>query len=147
MLNQFAVDIPTLPVNQCLSHHIQYLEECSAFLKEGRAAEKGRQAFGTHKVYQETFLQIQLRPLQNLIRRTRIHGVLAYQNQFTHQRRRRTRTKHQFWIRDASPDRQPTNSVILGGGDSSKKYGADQQRRSRNFTLTNSQHQHLLVGR
>ena len=29
----------------------------------------GRQASGTHMVYRETFLQIQLRPLQHLIRR------------------------------------------------------------------------------
>ena len=28
MLNQHAVDIPTLPVNQCLSHLIQFLVEC-----------------------------------------------------------------------------------------------------------------------
>ena len=28
MLNQFAVEIPTLPVNQCLSRLIQFLEEC-----------------------------------------------------------------------------------------------------------------------
>ena len=28
MLNQYAVDIHTLPVNQCLSHLIQFLEEC-----------------------------------------------------------------------------------------------------------------------
>ena len=28
MLNQYAVDIPTLPVNQCLSHLIQFLLEC-----------------------------------------------------------------------------------------------------------------------
>ena len=28
MLNQYAVEIPTLPVNQCLSHLIQFLEEC-----------------------------------------------------------------------------------------------------------------------
>ena len=32
------------------------------------------------------------------------------------------RTKHQFRIRDASPDRQPKKSVILGEGDSSKNY-------------------------
>ena len=36
-----------------------------------------------------------------------LHGVLIYQNQFTHHRRRRVRIKHQFRIRDASPDRQP----------------------------------------
>ena len=28
MLNQYAVDNPTLPVNQCLSHLIQFLVEC-----------------------------------------------------------------------------------------------------------------------
>ena len=28
MLNQYAVDIPTLPVNLCLSHLIQFLVEC-----------------------------------------------------------------------------------------------------------------------
>ena len=28
MLNQFAVEIPTLPVDQCHSHLIQFLEEC-----------------------------------------------------------------------------------------------------------------------
>ena len=38
------------------------------------------------------------------------------------------RIKHQFRIRDASLDRQPKDSVIFSGGDSSKNYGADQQR-------------------
>ena len=28
MLNQYAVDIPTLPVNLRLSHLIRFLEEC-----------------------------------------------------------------------------------------------------------------------
>ena len=28
MLNQFAVEMPTLPVDQCHSHHIQYLKGC-----------------------------------------------------------------------------------------------------------------------
>ena len=37
--------------------------------KECRAAKMGRQAFGTHMVYRETFLQIQPRLLQHLIRR------------------------------------------------------------------------------
>ena len=68
---------------------------------------KGRQAFGTHMVFRETFLQVQPRLLQHLIRRNWIHGVLICQNKFTHHRRRRVRTKHHFRIRDASPDRQP----------------------------------------
>ena len=68
MLNQYAVDNPTLPVNQCFSH-IQILVECSAVLWECRAATMGRQAFGTHMVYRETFLQIQPSLLQHLVRR------------------------------------------------------------------------------
>ena len=32
MLNQYAVDVPTLPVNLCLSHLIQFLVECYAVL-------------------------------------------------------------------------------------------------------------------
>ena len=58
-------------------------------------------------VYRETFLQVQLRPLQHLIRRNCIHGVPEELNRFTHQQRRRMRTEHQFRIRDASLDRQP----------------------------------------
>ena len=49
------------------------------------------------------------------------------QNQFTHQWRRRMRIKHQFKIRDASPDRRPKKISHLQR-DSSKIYGADQQR-------------------
>ena len=50
------------------------------------------------------------------------------QNQFTHHRRGRVRTKHQFRIRDASPDRQPKIQSSSVEGDPSKNYGADQQR-------------------
>ena len=53
------------------------------------------------------FLQIQPRLLQHLIRENWIHVVLIYQNQSTPRRRGRMETKHQFKIRDASPDRQP----------------------------------------
>ena len=56
MLNQYALDIPTLPVNQCLSHLIQILVECSAVLWECRAAKMGRQAFwGTHGISGNVF--------------------------------------------------------------------------------------------
>ena len=61
----------------------------------------------THGFSGNTFLQIQLRLLQHLVRRNSIHGAQGCQNRFTHQRRRRMRIKHQFKIRDASPDRQP----------------------------------------
>ena len=105
MLNQYAVHIPTLPVNLCLSHLIQFLVECWPFLLECRAAKMGRQAFGTHMVYRETFLQIQPRLLQHLIRRKWIHGVLIYQN--THHHMWWVKARHQLRIRDASQDRHP----------------------------------------
>ena len=43
-----------------------------------------REGPGTHLVYRETFLQIQQRLLQHLIRKSRIHGVLMYQNTHHH---------------------------------------------------------------
>ena len=46
MLNQFAVEIPTLPVDQCHSHLIRNLKGCWDILSYHRAAKKGRQAFG-----------------------------------------------------------------------------------------------------
>ena len=44
----------------------------------------GRQAFGTHMAYRETFFQIQRRLLQHLIRKSRAHGSLMYQNTSPH---------------------------------------------------------------
>ena len=40
----------------------------------------GRQVFGTRMVFHETFLQIQRRLLQHLIRKSPILGPLMYQN-------------------------------------------------------------------
>ena len=39
---------------------------------------------GTHVVFRETFLQIQPRLLQHLIRKSRILGALMYQNTHHH---------------------------------------------------------------
>ena len=51
MLNQFAVEIPTLTVDQCHSHLIPIPEGMLSRSMECRAAEKGRQAFGdTHGI-------------------------------------------------------------------------------------------------
>ena len=88
----------------------------------------GRQAFGTHMVHRETFLQIQPRLLQHLIRRNWIHGVLICRNQFTHQRRWRMETKHQTQDQRCQSGPSAKSSVIPSEGDSSKNYGADQQR-------------------
>ena len=63
MLNQYAVDNPTLPVNQRFSHFFKILAECKAVLWECQAAAVGRQVFGTRMVYRETFLRNQWRLL------------------------------------------------------------------------------------
>ena len=109
MLNQFAVEIPTLPVDQCHSHLILFLKECKAVLLECRGAEKGRQAFGTHMVYRETFLQIQMHLYQHLILKNWISGI----------HRPRSRSIHPQWRKVKG---------IFSGGDSSNNYGAEQQR-------------------
>ena len=101
ILNQSAVDIPTLPVNLCLSHLIQFLV---GMLSRSRGMPSRRE--GPPSSW-ETFLQIQLRPLQHLIRRNWIHGVPEQQSRFTHPQWKRVRIKHQFKIRDANLDRLP----------------------------------------
>ena len=77
MLNQYAVEIPTLPVDQCHSHLIQFLKELPS-RREGPPS-----IWDTHGVEQD--LRCQSGP-------------------------------------------SAKNSVIFSGGDSSKNYGADQQR-------------------
>ena len=124
MLNQFAVEIPTLPVNLCLSHLIQFLEECLAVQKQCRAAEKGRQACGTRMVYRETFLQIQQRLLQHLIRKSRTHSYVSEHTSPHVMSESQTPVQDQRCQSGSSA----RNSVIPGEGGFSKNYGADQQR-------------------
>ena len=64
MLNQFAVKIRKLPVNQCLSHPDNSWSDAKPFLWNAEP-QRRRQAFGTRMVYRETFLQIQVRPVQH----------------------------------------------------------------------------------
>ena len=54
-LNQYAVEIPTLPIKRCCSQNILLLKDCWDFHSYRRAAKKGRQVFGTHMVFRETF--------------------------------------------------------------------------------------------
>ena len=106
MLNQFALEIPTLPVDQCHSHLMSYLKGCCDILSYRRAAEKGRQAFGTHMVYRETFLQIHSHLHQLLISKNCINGIrpksLSIQPQ-----KRKVKGQNKIKICDASLDRQP----------------------------------------
>ena len=99
-------DIPTLPVNLSFPPHpIPEVMLRPSFVSP-RRREGPPCICDTHGL-SETFLQIQMCLLQHLIRRNWIHGVLIYQNQFTHHKRWRMRIEDQFSIGDASPDRQP----------------------------------------
>ena len=128
MQNQYAVNVHTLPVNLRLSHLIEFLVECQAVLEECRAAKMGRQAFGTRMANRETLLQIQMRHHQHFIRRELnpwssgisepIHSSTAEKNE------------NETPVQDQRCQSGPSakNSVIPSEGDSSKNYGADQQR-------------------
>ena len=110
----------------------------------------GRQAFGTRVVYRETFLQIQQRPLQHLVRKELeswksgisepIHSSTAEKNEY------------QTPVQDLRCQSGPSakDSVIFSGGDSSKNYGADQQRlqiSDLHFDKFPTHQQLLLAGR
>ena len=139
MLNQYAVEIPTLPVDQCLSLLIRFLEECFAVQKECRAAEKGRQAFGTHMVHRETFLQIQMRHHQHLILQNCINGIHRSRSRFIHPQWKRVRGEHRIKIRDASLDRQPKIQSSSEEGTLQRIMGqTNNDCRFRIFILTNS---------
>ena len=103
----------------------------------------------THGISGNVFCKSRCVFISTLSSRIESMEFLINRNQFTHQRRRRMRIKHQFKIRDASLDRQPkfqSSSVeetlqrIMGQ--------TNNDCRSQIFISTNSpRQQHLLVGR
>ena len=106
MLNQFAVEIPTLPVDQCLSQHIRYLKGCWDLPSYRRAAKKVRHAFGTHMECRETFLQIHMHLHQFHILKNWNHGVQQLRSRFICLQRRKVKDQNKIEIWDASQDRQ-----------------------------------------
>ena len=75
---------------------------------ECRAAEKGRQAFGTRMVYRETFFANPVASSSAPYPQEMNPWSSGEISRFTHQRWKRVRNKHQFKIRGTSLDRQPT---------------------------------------
>ena len=102
---------------------------CNAKPFSGIAEPKmGRQAFGTHMVYRETFLKIQMRPLQHLILKNCISGIHRSKSRSIHPQWRKVKGKNKIKIWDASQDRQPEIQSSQVREIFSKNYGADQQR-------------------
>ena len=106
-LNQFAVEIPKWPVDQCLSHLIRYLKGCWGLHSYRRAAKKGRHAFGIHMVSRETFLQIHMHLHQLLILKNWIHGGQKLRSRTICLQRRKVKDQNKIEMWDASLDRQP----------------------------------------
>ena len=83
--DQYAVYTPTLPVNQCFfPPHPDPGGMLSRSLGMPSRNNRPQSIFGTRMVYRETFLQIQRRLFQYLIRKSPNHGSLLYQNTHHH---------------------------------------------------------------
>ena len=127
MLNQFSVEIPTLPIDQCPPHPIpegMLSRSCGMLSRR----EGPRQAFVTHMVHWETFLQIQMRLVQHFIRRNWIHGVPEEKSRFTHLQLEKSERQTQDQDQRCQSGQSAHNSVMFCGGDSWRNYGTDQQR-------------------
>ena len=126
MLNQYAVDIPTLPVNLCSSHLIQFLVECQAVLFVMPSRKDGPPSiWDTHGISGNVFANPtasssapypqELNPWSsNVSEHTSPHVM----------------SESQTPIQDLRCQSGPSarNSVIPSEGDSLKNFGADKQR-------------------
>ena len=126
MLNQFAVEIPTLPVDQCHSHLTRYLEECCDSLSYRRAAEKGRQAFGTHGISGNVFANPPAS--SSALYPQELHQWNSSEEPLHSSTMEKSERPEQNQCLRCQSGPSAKDSVIFSGGDSSKNYGADQQR-------------------
>ena len=119
MLNQYAVDIPTLPVNLCLS--------ARPFSRNAKPQRRAAKHLGHTWFFGKRFCQSSCVIISTLSTRIEswssgisepIHSSTAEKNE------------NQTPVQDQRCQSGPSaeNSVIPSEGDSSKKYGADQQR-------------------
>ena len=79
-------------------------------------------------VYRETFLQIQMRHFQHLIHRNSIHGIHRSKSRSIRPQWRKSERQEQNQDLRCQTGPSAKDSVILSGGNSSKNFGADQQR-------------------
>ena len=126
MLCQYAVDSPTLPVNKRFSNLFQILAECQAVLWECQAAKMGRQVFGTHMVYRETFFA---NPTASSLAPYPQESN-PWISDVSDSTSPHVKSESQTPVHDQSCQSRPSarNSVIPCEGGFSKNYGADQQR-------------------
>ena len=127
-LNRYAVEILTLPVKRCYSLNILFLKDCGGFHSYRRAAKKDRQTLGIYLVCRETFFA-----------NPQASSTAPYPQELNLWRKIIEEPLHLSTVekserpeqnRDLRCQSGPSakDSVIFSGGDSSKNYGADQQR-------------------
>ena len=124
MLNQFAFEIPTLPVDQCHSHLILFLVECQAVPSRRKGPPS---IWDTHRISGNVFVNLdasssapypqELNPWSSSTEEP-LHSSTVEKSE--------RRTQDQDRRCQSGPSAK--NYVIFSGGDSSKNYGADQQR-------------------
>ena len=130
MLNQFAVEIPTLPVDQCHSHLIRYLKGLlrpsfvSPCRKEGPPS-----IWDTHGFSGNVFagpLASSSAPYPQELYQWNSSIEEPLHSSTVDKSERPEQNQNQDLRCQSGPSAK--KSVIFSGGDSSKNYGADQQR-------------------
>ena len=89
---------------------------------------KGRQVFGTHMIYRETFLQIHMHLHQLLILKNCINGIRQSKSRSIYPQWREVNRPEQNQDLRCQSGPSAKDSVIFSGGDSLNNRGADQQR-------------------
>ena len=149
MLNQFAVEIPTLPVNQCLSHLIQYRKDVETFFRNAEPQRRAAKHLGHAWYIGKRFLQSTCIFISSLSSRIESMEFIARRAApFIHSGKR-VRDKHKNKIGDASLDSQKFCHLQWR-----RLFQARIMEQTNNdcsfriFISTNSLHQpHLFVGR
>ena len=87
---------------------LHLLKDCWGLHSYRRDAQMGRQIFGMHPVYQETFLQIHMHLHQLfIVQNWTLFGRKLLKNRFTCLQRRKVEDQNDIKIWDASLDRKP----------------------------------------
>ena len=147
MLKQYAVDIPTLSVNLCLSHHAVPGGMLSSSIGMPSRKDGPPSIWDTHGISGNVFLQIQMGHLQHFILKN--YPSSSHISEPTHSSPAGKNDNQTPVIRDASPDRQPKIQSFLVREILQKIMGQTNNGcRFRISTLTNSLHQpRSLAGR
>ena len=128
MLNQFAVEIPTLPVDQCHSHLIQFLEDAQPFCKNAKPQRRAAKHLGHAWFFGKRFCKS-----RGVLFSTLPAGIesMEFQNRraasFVHSGEKSER-QTQDQDQRCQSGQSARKSVVFSGRDSSKNYGADQHR-------------------